>query len=93
VADLLALPDRLDVVDSLLSAGLQQFRAGGQQRVECWSEMHGPYRWALDKAGFREARRSIGLTFRPLRIPAAQAAFLGDPGASILFTAGDTDLV
>jgi len=93
IADLLALPDRLDVIESLLSAAIEHFRAGGQQRVECWSEGHSVHRWALDKAGFRQLRRSIGLTFRPLRFAPEEAAFLGDPTASILFSAGDTDLV
>jgi hypothetical protein len=93
IADLIALPERLDVVDSLLGAALDHVRAGGQRRVECWSEPHGVYRWSLDKAGFRQARRSIGLTFRPLKFPAEEAAFLGDPAAPLHITAGDTDLV
>jgi len=93
IVDLLALPNRMDAVESLLSAALDRFRAVGQRNVECWSETHSVYRWALDNAGFRQPRRSIGLTFRPLSFPAQDAAFLGDPTASILFTAGDTDLV
>jgi hypothetical protein len=93
VCDLLALSERRDVVDSLLLAAIERFRREGRREIECWSEPHSVYRWSLDKAGFRRLRRSIGLTFRPLRFPAAEAAFLGDPTASILFSAGDTDLV
>jgi len=93
IADLLALPERSDVVDSLLSAAIERFRREGRREIECWSEAHSVYRWSLDNAGFRKPRRSIGLTFRPLSFPAAEAAFLDDPTASILFSAGDTDLV
>lgn len=93
IADLLTLPDRSDVIDSLLAAALELFRAGGQTTVECWSEPHSLYRWALDRVGFRQPRRSIGLSFRPLSFPPEEASFLGDPTASILFSAGDTDLV
>lgn len=93
VADMIGLPERLDVLNSLLCAALEHLGASGVLRVECWSEPFGMYRWALDKAGFREPRRSIGLSFRPLRFPAEEAAFLDDPAASVLFSAGDTDLV
>jgi len=93
IADLLALPDRNDVVESLLSAATDRFRAGGQRRIECWSEAHGVYRWAQDRAGFNKLRRTIGIGFRPIRVSPEEAAFLGDPTASVLFTAGDTDLV
>ncbi len=93
VADLLALPERNDVVDSLVSAAIDRFRREGRREIECWSEAHSVYRWRLDNAGFRKLRRSIGLTFRPLRFPAAESAFLDDPAASVLFSAGDTDLV
>ena len=93
IADLLALPERNDVVESLLSAATGCLRTGGCRRIECWSEAHSVYRWALDNVGFRQPRRSIGLTFRPLRFPPEVAAFLGDPAASVLFSAGDTDLV
>lgn len=93
VADLLALPGRNDVVESLLSAAIERFRAGGQRRVECWSDAHSVYRWAQDRAGFNKLRRTIGIGYRPTGVSPEEAAFLGDPTASILFTAGDTDLV
>lgn len=92
-ADLLALPGRVDVLDALIAAGMDRLRGANVRRVECWSDAGSPYRPALDNAGFRRPRRSIGLTFRPLRFPAEEAAFLGDAHASVLFSAGDTDLV
>jgi hypothetical protein len=93
IADLLALPDRTDVVESLLAAALERLRADGVRRVECWSETHSVYRWALDNAGFRQPRRSIGLVFRPLSFPPEEAAFFAEPKASVHIMAGDTDLV
>lgn len=93
IADLLALPERNDVVESLLAAANERFRAGGQRRVECWSEPHSVFRWAQDKAGFDQLRRSVSFTCRPTLVPAAEAALLDDPTASVYITAGDTDLV
>jgi hypothetical protein len=93
VADLLTLPDRGDVAESLLGAVRDGSRDDGQQTVECWSHPHDVYRWAIDKAGFRALRRSVHLTFRPLRFAPEEAAFLGDMRAPVHFTAGDTDIV
>lgn len=93
VADLLALPDRHDVAESLLSAAVEHFRARGHRRVECWSEAHSVYRWAQDRVGFNKLRRTIGIGWRPTRVSPEAAAFLEDPKASVYITAGDTDLV
>lgn len=93
IADLFALPDSPETLESLLNASIRHLQAQGTERVECWSEPHHVYRWSLDKAGFRTPRRTINLTFRPTRCPAEEAAFLDDPAASVLFTMGDTDLV
>jgi hypothetical protein len=93
IADLLALPEHDTVVESLLAAANERFRAGGQRRVECWSEAHSIYRWAQDRAGFNSLRRTIGFRYRPTRVSPEEAALLGDPTASVHITAGDTDLV
>jgi hypothetical protein len=93
ICDLLTLPDRAGVADSLLASALDRFRGDGFRHVEAWSDVGSVYRWPLDRAGFRTLRRSIGLTFRPLRFPPEDAAFLNDPMAPVLFSAGDTDLV
>ncbi len=93
IADLLTLPDRLDVAESLLSAAVERFRAGGQRRIECWSDAYGVYRWAQDRAGFNKLRRTIEIVFRPTRVSPEGVAFLNDPKASVYITAGDTDLV
>jgi hypothetical protein len=93
IADLLALPDRLDVAESLLAAAVAHFRAAGQRRVECWSSGYSVYRWAQDRTGFNRLRRTIDIVYRPTRVSPEDVAFLKDPKASVHITAGDTDLV
>jgi hypothetical protein len=91
IADLFVLPDMDEVVDDLISSALDKL--ADASTVECWSATHRGYRQALDRAGFTKGRRSIRLGFRPIRMPADEASFLGDPSADLLFMAGDTDVV
>ena len=92
VADLLALPNRPDVVRSLLRDGLTFFRDTGVRAVDCWTQAHHPYRATLRRLGFLHRRRTIVLACLPFSSP-AELDFARSRRAPIHVMAGDTDLV
>jgi GNAT superfamily N-acetyltransferase len=93
IADLLALPERNDVVDSLVSHAVQSLSTGGASAIECWVQRQHPYRRVLARHGFVGRRRRIWLGLRPYGAPIEEFDFMPDPAAPIHITAGDTDLV
>ncbi len=93
IADLLALPDRDDIVLALLNDALQQLQLAGAATVECWVPRYHPYRHAIDSSGFRHKRRTIEMHVSGIRIEDAELAFLEDPRAAVHVSLGDTDLV
>jgi hypothetical protein len=92
VADVLALPDRLDVVASLLDDAIAYAVASKAGMLECWCPTHHPYKSVLLGRGF-QSKRTIKLTYLALRAPRAEVDFLADRKAAIHFQLGDTDLV
>lgn len=95
VADVFALPERLDVVQSLVDAGVRDLDAAGASEIECWLPAHHPYWPAFRSAGFTHKRRTIPVSVRSSREYAAvfEMPFGGDPEAAIHITMGDSDLV
>ncbi len=93
IADLLALPDRDDVVASLVEDALVQFRASGVSSVECWSTRSHPYREVLGRHGFDEKRRTMQFYCQPIRVPDAVVEPFGGRDAVMHLVSGDTDLV
>ncbi len=93
IADILVLPDRLDVVASLTRETLLQFAATGITTVDCWIPMHHPYKDTLVQQGFGRTKTTRQFSCGPLKMAQAELAFIGDPHAAIHLTAGDTDLV
>ncbi len=93
VADLLALPGRLDVVDSLLADAIASLRAGGVERVECWTSRGHPYEEVLARRGFDKKKRTLRFSFRPCGASLAELTALRDPAAVIHLMPGDTDIV
>ena len=93
VADLLALPGRLDVVESLVRDAIERLRELGASDVACAVPRHHPYRLVLREHGFRAKRRSIPLNYRPKRSQDRELAFLSDPKATLHVSLGDTDRV
>ncbi len=93
LVDVLTLPNRLDVVLALALRSLADLRNAGVRDVECWLPMHHPYFDTLAQAGFTAVRTTQDITFRSLRIPGEELAFLREPDISVHFTLGDTDLV
>jgi len=93
LADILALPERLDIVGSLARRVLSELREAGANEVECWLPSRHVYFDTLASLGFSSAKTTQDVTYRPLRTPEADLSFLRQPNTSVHFTAGDTDLV
>jgi hypothetical protein len=93
IADLLVLPDRLDVLESLVANAVRRLRDQGKSSVECWQFAYHPYRPVLEKLGFDKPRRKHRLALQSTKGLDDELAFFADPKALVHLTAGDTDLV
>jgi hypothetical protein len=93
LVDLLALPDRLDVVAALVGAVIAELVRERCVEVLCWLPRRHPYRAKLHRAAFLNARELPIITFRPARIDPTELDFLTDPDLRLHYTLGDTDLV
>ena len=93
IADLLALPDRIDVVRSLIEDALGLFRNAGVESVSCWMISRHPYNGILRRFGFIDSRRNVGLAYEPRDHDSTALEFLADAGARIHLTQGDSDWI
>jgi hypothetical protein len=92
IADLLALPGRTDVAQSLVVDALDYFQGRAVPSVQCWCATRHPYEQLLASLGFVNKRRTIHLDW---------VAFTSKPDRAVLksdrlalhYMAGDTDLV
>jgi hypothetical protein len=91
VADLLALPGRADVADSLIVDSIRNARAVGAAAIECRLPKHHPYRPLLRRAGFFRTTNAACF-FEAVGVPEDAIAFLDNPGASVHLTLGDSDI-
>jgi hypothetical protein len=90
VGGLLALPDRLDVVESLLQEMMRCLHEQGVPAVQCWSTTYHPYRAVLRDLGMEKKRRHIRVT---VHAEGEDLSGLEDPAAALHIVASDTDLV
>jgi hypothetical protein len=93
IADALVLPERLDVLESLLVDAVARARAVGNTSLECWRFPYHPYVPVSEKVGFDKPRRTHGLNLQSLHGQDNDVAFFADPRERAHFSAGDTDLV
>jgi hypothetical protein len=93
LVDLLALPGRADVVFDLATALVSDLERAGCIDVLCWLQERHPFRDALRRAGFLDARERPTVTFRHANVEPADLAFLTEPGVRLHYMLGDTDLV
>jgi hypothetical protein len=93
LVDLLALPERSDVIADLVTDLIADLERSGCVDVLCWLQASHPYRDALRGAGFLDARERPSLTFRPGGAEPSELDFLTAPDVRIHYTLGDTDLV
>jgi len=92
LADLLVLPARYDVLNSLVLDALDYFRAAQTLSVEYWTPTRHPYREVLRAHGFSRSRRTVPFLFADLRT-AGSVELLGRADGAVHLMAGDSDLV
>jgi hypothetical protein len=63
IADLLALPGRIDVVESLIADALADFAEVGAAAAQCWCPTLHPYRTSLVNLGFTSKRKTLHLAW------------------------------
>ena len=93
IADLLALPGRIDVVRSLLEDALRLLRRAGVELVTCWMVSRHPYNGVLRRYGFIDSRKDAGFAFRSVRLAESEVESLTGARARIHLTHGDSDWV
>jgi hypothetical protein len=93
IADLLALPGKEDVLDTLVAEAMSFFAAADVDSVECWSTSGHPYRSSLRRAGLRNRRRRMEVFFVPQSAADEDVDHLETPDAVVHVMAGDSDLV
>jgi hypothetical protein len=93
IADLLALPERIDVVRSLIEDALGLFRDAGVESVSCWMISRHPYTAILRRYGFIDSRRNVGLAYEARGHDSTALDFLADAGTRIHLTQGDSDWI
>lgn len=92
IADLLALPGRLDVVASLARDATSQLRSSAPT-IECWLFENNPYARALRSCGFLGRRRRRQLTYEAVGVPVSEIEFLSDRSTVAHLSLGDMDYV
>ena len=92
IADLLALPGRLDVVESLARDAAAQLR-GAAPAIECWLFEHHPYVPALQSCGFLGRRRRRQLTYEAVGVLQSEIEVLSDTSTVAHLSVGDIDIV
>jgi hypothetical protein len=93
IADLLALPGRIDVVRSLIEDAFHLFREAGVEIATCWMISRHPYNGILRKYGFSDSRRSVGFRYFTVSLDESELEFLGDAGVRIHLNHGDSDWI
>jgi hypothetical protein len=93
IADLLALPGRLDVVRSLIEDALRSFRQGRVERVTCWMIARHPYNHILRRYGFIDSRRDVGFVYKAVNLRPEDLDFLDEATARVHLTHGDSDWI
>jgi hypothetical protein len=93
IADLLALPDRHEVVRSLIEDALSAFREAGVESASCWMISRHPYNRILRRYGFADSKRDVGFEYRAITVDSRDVEFLDDPRARIHLTHGDSDWI
>jgi hypothetical protein len=91
IADILALPGRLDVVRSLIGDALRILKGAGAASAQCRMVAIHPYNEAFRLFGFLTTAERIGAVYAPRRLSAAALSFLDDPHAAMHVTTGDSD--
>lgn len=89
IVDLLALPDRNDVVSSLVAAAEDYARQAGVAALHCQTVRSHPYNAVLAAHGFVNFRRPLNFVCLPMRLEPAKLAVLKRTDAAVHLTDGD----
>ena len=93
ITDLLALPERLDVVRSLIEDALRLFHEAHAELVSCWMITRHPYNGLLRRYGFVDSRRDIGFVSMATDPDSRVLDFLDQATARIHLMHGDSDWI
>lgn len=93
VAELLALPGRLDVVEALARDVTGLLREKGAARIVCWLPARHPYRSVLRRLGFLSLGRHFPSRYRAERVRLEDLEFLERRSARLHYVIGNTDIV
>ena len=93
IADLLVLPGRLDVLESLVRDALGRLRETGVESIRCWLPRGHAYRGVLERLGFRPRGRPLALVYETYRVGADELRLLHDPRLAVHYSMSDSDLV
>ena len=91
IADVLALPRRSDVAESLIRDAITLANRGGAKVITTRLPKYHPYRRALVRTGFFDVGHVGGEVIAPRRSDASELAFLDAPDARIHHVMGDSD--
>jgi hypothetical protein len=92
IADILSLPQRLDVVCRLLEEAVQRTKGCAQVMI-CWLPRHHPYVQLLGGLGFINVRRPISIGIRRLALSQLEERVFRDPQGALHLMQGDSDTV
>ncbi len=93
LADLLALPDRADVVNLLLSDVTDLARQAGAPSLRSWVTESHPYRDLFRAGGFVDYETPLSLGLSAAQCPIDELAALVERGARVHLMPGDSDHV
>ncbi len=93
VADALVLPDKYDVLEALIEDAAKHLRLRGKTSLEFWRFPYHPYVATLEKAGFKEPRRTQGVNLRSLQERDDDFSFFSDQSQPAHYAPGDSDIV
>jgi hypothetical protein len=93
IADLMALPGRLDVVRSLIEDALRLSRDARAELVSCWMAERHPYHPILRRYGFLDSRIDPRFVRKPVEEGATFLDFLDDATTQIHLVHGDSDWI
>ena len=91
LGDLLTLPDRTDVAQSLIADAIQLARSAGAPQLRAWMPRSHPYHPLLASFGFVKYRTPLQLVYTPRTCNPADLELLQDPQTSVHFMTADTD--
>lgn len=93
IADLLALPGRVDVADALVADALGIAGGSGANAMVCWLVSDHPYFEVVRRRGFMVTGSTTGCMLRGDELEPDALDFLDRPETRVHVTAGDSDWV